>query len=138
MNSKLAIPTDNIYKFEAIFGLAILLASLLGLIYSLGSYPETLFNAAIELEKITDNEKKVNLESAYAGSMQAGLQFALGVSIIGCVVGVICSRYGFNKWSNLVQPVDDSIRALDKQKLDLEIKILQEELRIKKKKKNDD
>lgn len=130
MNSKLAIPTDNIYKFEAIFGLALLITSLLALNFSLGNHVDKLFDASIQMESIKEAAKRMNLESAYVDTLTAALLLSVTGSFLGCLVGVICSIYGFHNWKTIVQSVDDEVKKLEKEKLDIEIKILKEELRI--------
>ncbi len=50
MESKIPIPTDNIYKFYALFGLVILISCIAAFLYVYSSTNELIFKKAIEYQ----------------------------------------------------------------------------------------
>jgi cell division protein FtsL len=132
MNSKLAIPTDNIYKFLAIYGLVLIGITVVGF----GTYSDAITEKLWEAgNKPT---KDVELEAQYVEALVVKMTLAAVVTVLAFAAGVLSSMYGFFQWSKVIQKSDDKIRDHNEKKLSLEIDILQEELRIKKKKKKDD
>jgi hypothetical protein len=56
MTPSMPIATDNIYKFAAIFGLALLIAVALAITYLPDKYGELVFNDNVELEILKSND----------------------------------------------------------------------------------
>jgi hypothetical protein len=60
MTPSMPIATDNIYKFAALFGLAILISVMLAVAYFPEKYGELVFNTYLELEIL---KNKTNLSN---------------------------------------------------------------------------
>lgn len=128
MESQIPIPTDNIFKFYALFGLLILVFSLGSSIYLTKSTNELLFTAVVELETLkalphpspVDEvrkqvlQRKIEIASDDKKTLQAGCGILAGFAVIGLV-------YGFRKWHSEIQPVQDELARLQLRKLQAEV-----------------
>lgn len=128
MNPNLPIPTDNIYKFSCLFGLALILVS----VFSFAS------NYTTNLDrKVKYSEVVISLESKASKSKSEDDLLALNKrllevttsnekvlnSVLGAAtaIGILLSFIGAQSWKNKIQNRDDQIAELQIEKLKLEI-----------------
>jgi hypothetical protein len=131
MENKIPIPTDNIYKFYALFGLLIFIFSAGSLIYINRTTNDLAFQDILELDAVKqipnpspiDTAKKELLERrlTVAVSDRKSLSSAVGVL---AAMGVILMYYGFKKWHQDIQPIQDEITKLQLEKLRHEVRQL--------------
>lgn len=126
----LSVPsaTDNIYKFYALFGLTLIVSSVLGFVHVVESGNARLYQYAKDADTLMKLGDKVFDESATGavitklvsqhGSDQMILKVGLGVVL---AVGVWFSHRGFGKWRKEVQPRDNRLK-------ELQIEVLEKEL----------
>tara|TARA_R100000049_G_scaffold5408_1_gene17130 strand:+ start:30298 stop:30705 length:408 start_codon:yes stop_codon:yes gene_type:complete len=132
MESKLPIPTDNIYKFSATFGLALMAISMTLLVLNGHQTNEIIWqnaNAIYELQAAkTDfsDEKQKILEKKIEIAVENRdiLKWLFAVLF---AIGFYGSLYGFHKWYKKIQPMHDEILELQRKKLALEVNILEKE-----------
>lgn len=128
MESRIPLPTDNIFKFYALFSLLLLFFSVGSIIYMQKTSAEwardngveySLLLQGVELspeEEIRKVLLAAELKSikTYAKFYSAGLGALLGISLIGL-------WYGFSRWHKYVQPLVD-------QQLELQVEISRAQL----------
>lgn len=132
MTPSLSVPTDNIYKFASLFGLALIVVSMLGFIaqYTSALESKTRYAQAIALHSTKDPRSKFDdemialntrlLEVTRSNERMASW-FVGGVAGIGVVVGL----WGLGRWNNTVQKRDDQIADLQLRKLKTEVEMLE-------------
>jgi hypothetical protein len=135
MTPTIPIPTDHIYKFYALCGLAIFIASTLGAVYVSERAYERRTNSDLELEILNkkpnlspeEEAKKVLLteKSKIYESTDNLVGYALGGS---AAVGLFVMGVGFVQWQKKVQPNQDKLLALQIKKMEREILALDKEL----------
>ncbi|ABM39223.1 hypothetical protein [Polaromonas naphthalenivorans] len=128
MTPSLTIPTDNIYKFSCLFGLALILVS----IFSFASnYTTTLDRKVRYSELVIGLESKAQRNKSeddllalnkklreIAMENEKVLNLLLGAVI---AIGSILSLYGADRWHKKIQQRDDKIVELQIEKLQIEI-----------------
>lgn len=119
MENRVPIPTDNIYKFYALFSLLLFVFSIGSSIYVTKNTNDELLKIApdlIRLEQlshptIVDEEnkkllaKKMRVTISDKETFTWGLVLVAGLSILGMT-------YGFQKWHTVVQPRQDRLLEL--------------------------
>jgi hypothetical protein len=133
--SSLSVPTDNIYKFACLFGLALIVSSVFALVVTYTSsldrkvrYSEI----AIPLEAKSPRTKaeddvlamyrhliEVTKSNEYVVSLAVGVLLA---------VGLILSGYGAKRWHSEIQKRDDKLASLQVEKLEAEVAKLRADL----------
>ncbi len=127
MQSRTPLPTDNIYKFYALFGLLLIIFSCGAVIYVSQSTNETVFSTLVEVETLKEQKEptpSVQVKIEALGKLlevaKANKDFfnkSLGI-LIGLAVCI--AFYGFYLWQTGLQKVID-----ETQKVQLEIAKLQ-------------
>ncbi|WP_417661426.1 hypothetical protein [Pseudomonas sp.] len=127
MQSRIPLPTDNIYKFYALFGLLLIIFSCGAVIYVSQSTNETVFSTLVEVETLKEQKEptpSVQVKIEALGKLlevaKANKDFfnkSLGI-LIGMAVCI--AFYGFYLWQTGLQKVID-----ETQKVQLEIAKLQ-------------
>ncbi|MEA5240873.1 hypothetical protein [Vibrio parahaemolyticus] len=127
MHTSIPLPTDNIYKFYALFGLMLFIFSVASFLY----LAQSSINQALDisaaylaldydltdielLPQIQVLENKLKAEQMIATPIIYGLAFLIIVSVIMIV-------YGFTKWHTVIQPLQDHLVQLNIKKLEKEI-----------------
>lgn len=128
MESRIPLPTDNIYKFYALFGLLLAIFGAGATIYVNKSTNDLAFAIAVEYETLkADPARSVSQETRFqvlekkleiARSDKKFFSYGLGV-VIG--LGLIMVWYGFKRWHTEVQPIQDEIARLTLEKLKRDI-----------------
>lgn len=127
MESKIPLPTDNIYKFYALFGLLLFISSSLSVIWVVNTTNENVHRFIQEYETIPGNEaakEKSSLgkfiESRVDGQISDRDFFN---KVLGGTIGIsiLVMFYGFRQWHTKIQPKQDEYFDLQLEKLKLEI-----------------
>lgn len=129
MESRIPLPTDNIYKFYALFGLALIVSSMLAIVYLQKTTNDLIFTTVLEYEELAAKEHPSVTESKRKEIIEKKLEiavadkkyysYALG-GILG--LGLVLSWVGFTKWQKEIQPKQDKL-------LDLQIAKAEEDLK---------
>jgi hypothetical protein len=119
MDNNVPLPTDNIYKFYALFGLALLIFSIWSLLAMNRSSNDAAFNYLTEIHALKqksspqpgDNVKLAALERRLEITAEDRSFFTWALAVLSGVA-VIGISYGFGKWQNEIQPKQDELMAL--------------------------
>jgi hypothetical protein len=131
MTPSLSVPTDNIYKFACLFGLALIVTAVFSFVTTYNStldrkvrYSEAIIplelkspRAKLEEDMLEMNKKllKVTQDNEKAANYAFGLVLGLGL---------ILSASGAHNWYKKVQQRDDELAQLQMRKLEAEIEKL--------------
>jgi uncharacterized membrane protein YidH (DUF202 family) len=127
MESKIPLPTDNIYKFYALFGLMLLVTSIMGAVLVSASTNEKVHSLVKEYESIpgtkeekesSDLAKVIEKRLEVQGSNKKFFMRALG-AVIGVAIWLM--GYGFWQWQTKIQPKQDEYFELQLEKLRREV-----------------
>lgn len=128
MESRIPLPTDNIYKFYALFGLLLAVFGVGATIYVNKSTNDLAFDVAVEYQILkAEPVRSVSDEARFqvlhkkleiAASDKKFFLYGLG-SVAG--LGFMMMLYGFKKWHTEVQPIQDEIARLSIEKLKQEV-----------------
>lgn len=131
MENKIPIPTDNIFKFYALFGLMLFIFSAGSIIFVNHSTNELIFQSSIELGELRQMQNPSPTDAAKKQVSEKRLEIAgadkmfyircLEILASGALLLMI---YGFGKWHTKVQPVQDEIARLQLEKLRHEVRQL--------------
>lgn len=134
MTPTISVPTDNIYKFMCLFGLAIIIASIACYV---SIYINTLDKKIYFYEKIKQLEYIENRTKAEEDNLSLYTKLvevatdneSTSKYLIGTMLGLglLLSINGFYKWFSITQKRDDKISDLQLEKLELEVYRLQVE-----------
>jgi hypothetical protein len=128
MESRIPLPTDNIYKFYALFGLLLLIFGLSATIYTTKSTNEFMVTAVVDLEELKSIVLPSIRETARRQILQRQIEvaksdkefFRWASSGVGGI-GLALMIFGFKKWHVEVQPTLDEIAQLQLLKLRYEV-----------------
>ena len=128
MESRIPLPTDNIFKFYAFFGLLLVVFSIGSTLYINQSTNNLVFDTAVEFERLKVDPLRSASEEARFQVLDKKLEIAqknktffsicLGI-ITG--LGILMVWYGFKKWHTEIQPIQDEIARLSLKKLQQEV-----------------
>lgn len=128
MESRIPLPTDNIYKFYALFGLLLLIFGLSATIYTTKSTNEFMATSVVDLEELKSIVAPSIREIARRQILQRQMEVAKSDKeffkwACGGVggIGVALMIFGFKKWHIEVQPTLDEITQLQLLKLRHEV-----------------
>ena len=134
METRIPLPTDNIFKFYALFGLLLFIFTWGAMIYVVRSSNETVFSAVPELESLKQIEKPTHAEAVRVKLLERKLelsqsdkkffQYSLG-GILS--VGVWLMIYGFRKWHRGIQVVLDKTAKVQLEIAELQLAKLRRE-----------
>lgn len=128
MESKIPIPTDNINKFYALFGLILFITSVLGVALVSSTTNEKIYQLIRDYHAIqTDNAEQV--ESPLAGVIEklieiqgSNKRFFLNVLHLTIIGSIWLMWHGFRQWRDVIQPKQDELLDLQILKLKQEVK----------------
>ena len=128
MESKIPIPTDNIYKFYALFGLVLFISCIAAFLYVNSSTNELIFSAVPEYKALEAIEHPTAFETTKKQFIEKRVEVAIADRkfleiVIGAILGIsiLLIGYGFRRWHSQVQPLQDETARLQLEKLRLEI-----------------
>lgn len=132
MESRIPLPTDNIFKFYALFGLLLFVFGVGASLYNTRSTNGFVASAVVEhaalaaLPTPTAGEQKrkeiLTRLLEIAGKDKNVFRWA---SSLIAAAGFWMSAYGFWIWHRRIQPVQDAISRLQLRKLEIELKQLE-------------
>ena len=135
MDSKIPVPTDNVFKFYALFSLLVLVFSMGAVLYVNKTTNATVMAALVEIETLKQEKapsppqqiKKAVLERQFeiAKSEKRIFLVVLAVLISGSGWGMY---YGFKKWHTELQPVIDETAKVQLEIAKLQLEKLRREL----------
>jgi len=128
MDNRIPLPTDNIFKFYALFGLLLVVFGIGSTLYVSKTTNDLVFEVAVEYETLkADPVRSVSQEARFQ-VLQKKLEIAktnknVLLSSLGLVIGVgiIMMGYGFKKWHTEIQPLQDEMARLSLKKLKREV-----------------
>jgi len=128
MESRIPLPTDNIFKFYALFGLLLVIFGVGSTLYVNKSTNDLVFEFAVEYETLkADPVRSVSQEVRFQ-ILQKKLEVAqkdktFYIYSLGFVVAIGLSMlgYGFKKWHTEIQPIQDEMARLNLEKLRREL-----------------
>ena len=131
MEDKIPLPTDNIYKFYALFGLALFIFCAGAVIYIVRTSNDLVFRMNIELATVKQIAKPLDADIVKEKFLEAFIKGTVTdrkffTYVLGGFFGLaMCSMfYGFKKWHKKVQPIQDEMLKLQVEKLRYEVKAL--------------
>lgn len=118
MESRIPVPTDNIFKFYALFSLLVFVFSIGAVLYSNNAANRLVFSAVVEIETLKQDPVPSASQKMRIAALERQLdlsqsdrnfyKLALSVLVTFSIFGMF---YGFKKWHAEVQPViDESAR----------------------------
>ena len=135
MESNISVPTDNVYKFYAIFSLLVLIFSMGAVLYLNRTTNDLAFNSVVELESLKTAPGPPSLDAKKKGVIEERLEIAVknktfflySLSVISgvAVFGLI---YGFAKWHKDLQPVIDETAKVQLEIAKLQLEKMKREL----------
>ncbi|WP_416397404.1 hypothetical protein [Allohahella sp. A8] len=128
MESRVPLPTDNIFKFYALFGLLLVIFGIGSTVYVNQATNDLVFNIAVEYETLkADPMRSVSHEANFQVlkrrleiAKQNNGAFFTGLSVV-IAIGIFMMWYGFKKWHTEVQPVQDEMARLSLKRLRREL-----------------
>jgi hypothetical protein len=137
MESRTPLPTDNIYKFYALFGLVLFLASIFAFLNIHNSYNERAFARYIETETL-NGLSDLNLEQQLRKNVldtqekldSSDKNFYLHVLGGALAIAMLLMAYGFYSWHTKIQPMQDELARRQLAKLGMEIDSLRRTRRV--------
>src|SRR5690554_5277720 len=128
MENRVPLPTDNIYKFYALFGLLLIIFSIGAMLYVNQSTNDLAFEVAVEYETLKADPMRSVADEARFTVLERKLEiagrnkktFMICLSVIIAAVRFMV-WYVFKKWHAEVQPVQDEIARLNLVKLRREL-----------------
>ncbi|WP_421870446.1 hypothetical protein [Motiliproteus sp.] len=128
MESRIPLPTDNIYKFYALFGLLLLIFGFASFLYVNQSNNDLIFEVGVEYETLKADPSRSISQEARFQLLRKELEISQSnktffLSCLGAVIGIgiYMMWYGFKKWHNEVQPIQDEMARLSLEKLRREL-----------------
>lgn len=129
MDGKIPLPTDNIYKFYALFGLLLLVTSIAAFVYLHQTTNALLFEALINVEELSSKENPTPVEAKKKEVLKRRIDIAVEDKAafnkaLGALMGlaIVAMSYGFRQWHYVVQPKQDKL---------LDLQVLQAEQDLK-------
>jgi len=131
VNTRIPIPTDNIYKFYALFGLTLLIFSIGSVFYITSSNNKLVFETVIELDTLNQSKELSPLQETKVQILERKLEITKSDTDfrtygVGGLAGiaVLLIWYGFHQWHTVIQPMQDEITKLSILKLKKELRNL--------------
>jgi len=128
MSPSIPIPTDNIYKFACLFGLALIVSSIFAFVSSYTSaldrkvkYLEVIISLEAKEQRSKVEEDTLSLTKRLVEVSNSNQSFAN--SFVGVVLslGIAMSGFGAFRWYAKIQPRDDKLADLQIAKLQAEV-----------------
>jgi len=135
MQSKVPLPTDNIYKFYSLFGLFLFLSCIYVFVNLHNDYNQKAFKAYLELETLKSLKSSDATQIATKNILETQIKIDASdkkffLHSIGGVLAIslLLMSYGFYQWHTKIQPQQDKAIEKNLEKLDLEIRSLKTQI----------
>lgn len=131
MESRIPLPTDNIFKFYALLGLLLFIFGAGSMLYLGKSTNELLFASIPKLAELQELEKPTAVQESTRESLKRKIEIAIedkriltfGSIAVMCL-GAAMMLFGFGKWHTEIQPRQDEFAKLELEKLRHEVEKL--------------
>lgn len=128
MENRIPLPTDNIYKFYALFGLLLFIFGIGATIAQTKVTNDFMVKSFIELEALKAIEKPNSVESFRRSVTERMIAieksdkefFKWGLAVIAGI-GFFLMIFGFGRWHSRIQPMQDELLQLQLEKLRREV-----------------
>ncbi|WP_078118479.1 hypothetical protein [Thiosocius teredinicola] len=128
MQGQIPLPTDSLYKFSALFGLLIVIASFASIMLISKSTNDLLFESNVEYVTLKSMQARSVPQEAQFSALKRKIEVALddkkflrnAISVFAAF-GFCLLGWGFYKWYVEVQPVQDELARLSLKKLKREL-----------------
>jgi hypothetical protein len=137
MESRIPVPTDNIFKFSALFGLLLFVFACGSLLYMNATSNATIMVSIPELEALKELADPSRSDKAKIAILERKIEITktdrnfYSIAIGGLLlVAVVAMVYGFQRWHSQIQPVLDETAKVQLEIAKLQLDKLQRELGI--------
>lgn len=128
MESRIPLPTDNIYKFYALFGLLLFIFGLGATIAQTKITNEFMVKSYVELEALKAIENPSSVEALRRSLTERLIEveksdkefFKWGLAVVAGL-GFFLMSFGFRRWHKRIQPIQDELLQLQLEKLRREV-----------------
>ncbi|MGI1670825.1 MAG: hypothetical protein K6L74_10950 [Neptuniibacter sp.] len=130
MESRIPLPTDNVFKFYALFGLLLSIFGFGALLYVNQAHNNLIYENTVEYQTLKHRHESVRtlqdearlhvLESKLEIAKQNKDAYLVCIGVI-TFVGIYMIWYGFRTWHTVIQPMQDEITRLNIKKLKQEV-----------------
>lgn len=136
MQSRIPLPTDNIYKFYALFGLMLLISSMASVVGLNASYNDKFVQMYIEYQELEKVDGLTNAQKAKKEMLEKGFEIARSdkkffLDSLGVIfaVALFMAGFGFIRWHTKLQPLQDELARRQLDKVNLEMMLLEKQIR---------
>ena len=126
--SSVPLPTDNIYKFACLFGLALVVSGVFSFVALYSSsldrkvkYSEVVIALESKPQRSKSEDVLVSLNRKLIEIAKSNETFANASIAVLIVAGLLLSMYGAKHWHQKIQVRDDRLADLQLEKLELEV-----------------
>lgn len=119
MINKIPVPTDNIYKFYALFSLLAIIFSMWAVLYVGKSANEVILESIVEIETLRQEKSPSVSQQVRRAALEKKIEIAVSDRRTFLIfIGLLftCSGwglfYGFKKWHKEIQPVADEMTLI--------------------------
>lgn len=138
MESKIPLPTDNLYKFFALFALVVFLSGFGTIIYATSATNTIAFEHWVELESLQALKEPTLEQAARLRSLERRIEVAVAdketYTLLGqflIVAGVVGMYLGFSHWYMRIQPLADQMADTQLEIAKLQLLSLKADLKSK-------
>ncbi|MAY42604.1 MULTISPECIES: hypothetical protein [unclassified Neptuniibacter] len=119
MTPRLSVPTDNIFKFFALFGTVMLISSFLAMVFINDNTNMRLMEWADELASFEADQVVTSYETKRAEMLERLIEieaenkqtFIIVLNVL-MILGASLAAVGFLKWFKDIQPMEDEYKEL--------------------------
>ncbi len=138
MESKIPLPTDNLYKFFALLALLIFLSGFGTIVYATSATNAIAFDHWVELESLQALKKPTLEQAARLQSLERRIEVAVAdketYTLLGqflIAAGVLGMYLGFGHWYKRIQPLADQMAETQLEIAKLQLLSLKTDLKSK-------
>ena len=128
MENRIPLPTDNIFKFYALFGLLLVVFGIGASLYVNQTTNDLVFKIAVEYETLKADPVRSMQQEIRFQVLKTKMEIAnqnkdVFLWCLGAVIalGVFMMWYGFKKWHTEIQPIQDEMARLRLKKLQQDV-----------------
>jgi hypothetical protein len=128
MENRVPLPTDNIFKFYALFGLVLFIFSFASTLYNARTTNEFMSSAFVELEELRSMTAPTNRDVARREILLHQIEvtkqnkdFYKWACAVIAGIGTVGMVVGFTRWHREIQPMLDEVSQLQLVKLRHEV-----------------
>ncbi|SFJ31035.1 hypothetical protein SAMN05216206_3895 [Pseudomonas guineae] len=138
MESKIPLPTDNLYKFVALFSLVLLISAFGTIIWATNAANGVAFEHWVEIESLQSKEALSVEQASRLKALEKQIEVAVAdketyvtsAQIIS-TLGTLGIFFGFGYWYKRLQPIADEMAATQLEIAKLQLVALRADLKAK-------